>query len=384
MKLDRPFWGATAIITGTAIGAGIFGMPYVFAKAGFLTGISYLIILGGVILLTTLCYGEVVLRTGEKHQLPGYANKYLGVWGKRISLIAIIFSIFGAMIAYTIEIGVFLNAILHPLFGGGPRVYSVIFYVLAAVAIYIGLKTVASLEKVMVGVLLFIITGLFIYGANRINGGNLVAFDYSHFFLPYGVILFAFGAATAVPDARLIMGRDPSKLHKAIITGLAIPFLVYFAFCLLVVGITGPETTQSAIIGLGLVLGPVVLLVGALFGILSMSTSFLSLGNVLKETFMFDFGLKKLLAWLIVMVIPLAIFFMDFLSFIEAIGFAGGMVGGIEGILMIMIYHKAKKKGDRKPEFSLKIPNFALYFMYLVFFGGIIYIVWEGITKWFA
>ena len=37
MKLD--FWEAVATVVGTIIGAGIFGIPYVVAKAGFLTGI---------------------------------------------------------------------------------------------------------------------------------------------------------------------------------------------------------------------------------------------------------------------------------------------------------------------------------------------------------
>ncbi|MBU1720379.1 MAG: hypothetical protein KKA07_15050, partial [Bacteroidetes bacterium] len=132
-------------------------------------GVVYLLILGMVILLTTICYAEVTLRTREKHQLPGYANKYLGIWGKRISMIAIIFSIFGAMIAYVIEIGIFLNSIFNPVFGGSPKIYSLIFYFLAAIAIYIGLKTVANIEKLLVIVLLAIILVLFIFSIGAIK-----------------------------------------------------------------------------------------------------------------------------------------------------------------------------------------------------------------------
>ncbi|MBU0731786.1 hypothetical protein KKC88_02800 [Patescibacteria group bacterium] len=384
MKIDKSFWSGVALMIGTAIGAGIFGIPYVIAKVGFIPGILYILVLGAVILLTTLCYGEVVLRTKEKHQLPGYANKYLGVWGKRISLVAIVFSIFGAMLAYTIEIGVFLNALFSPVFGGSPRIYSLIFYALAAMAIYVGLKTVANIEKIMVAILLLIIAGLFIFGISEVNLSNFTEFNAAHLLLPYGVILFALGAGTAVPDARFLLGKNPKKLLNVISIGVIVPLIVYLIFTFLVVGITGTETTESAIIGLGLALGPIMLLVGAIFGVLSMSTSFLALGNVLKETFMFDFKVKKLLAWLIVMVVPLIIYLFDVLSFIEAIGFAGGVVGGVEGIIMVWMFHRAKKKGDRKPEYDLKIPQPVLWFMYVIFFGGIIYVLWEGLTKWFV
>lgn len=59
------------------IGAGILGIPYVVAKAGFLTGLLDLIIIGLAVLVLNLYVGEIMLRTKEDHQLTGYAEKYL-------------------------------------------------------------------------------------------------------------------------------------------------------------------------------------------------------------------------------------------------------------------------------------------------------------------
>ena len=77
----KTFIAGLAILIGTAIGAGILGIPYVVAKSGFLIGLGYIILLGLIILLVNLYLGEIILRTKGKHQLGGYAKKYLGKTG---------------------------------------------------------------------------------------------------------------------------------------------------------------------------------------------------------------------------------------------------------------------------------------------------------------
>ena len=78
MKINKPFLEAVATLIGTMVGAGVLGIPYVFARAGFVTGLIDLIILGTAIVFIYLYLGEVVLRTKGNHQLTGYAEKYLG------------------------------------------------------------------------------------------------------------------------------------------------------------------------------------------------------------------------------------------------------------------------------------------------------------------
>ena len=80
--LNKKFFATAFTLTGTIIGAGILGLPYVFSKSGFFIGAFWLIFLGFVMLFVNLCLGEVSLRTKKIHQLPGYAEKYLGKSGK--------------------------------------------------------------------------------------------------------------------------------------------------------------------------------------------------------------------------------------------------------------------------------------------------------------
>ena len=77
----RKFFAAAFTLTGTIVGAGILGLPYVFSRSGFFIGFFWLILLGLIMLFVNLCLGEISLRTKKIHQLPGYAEKYLGKKG---------------------------------------------------------------------------------------------------------------------------------------------------------------------------------------------------------------------------------------------------------------------------------------------------------------
>ncbi|HLD37857.1 MAG TPA: aromatic amino acid transport family protein, partial [Candidatus Nanoarchaeia archaeon] len=101
---NKTFLAGISILIGTAIGAGVLGIPYVVAKSGFLIGAIHILLIGAIILLANLYLGEIVLRTKGKHQLGGYARKYLGKTGSFFMSFAIIFSVYSAIIAYLVGI----------------------------------------------------------------------------------------------------------------------------------------------------------------------------------------------------------------------------------------------------------------------------------------
>ncbi|MEM4244580.1 MAG: aromatic amino acid transport family protein, partial [Candidatus Nanoarchaeia archaeon] len=103
---------AVAILIGTIVGAGILGIPYVVYKAGFWTGMLMIVALGIALLLLHLYLGEIALRTKQKHQLAGYAEKYLGGWAKKLMFLTMLIGSYGALTAYIIGTGATIKAIL--------------------------------------------------------------------------------------------------------------------------------------------------------------------------------------------------------------------------------------------------------------------------------
>src|SRR3989338_1058820 len=112
-KLSIDFIESISTLVGIVIGAGIFAIPYVMAKAGFITGVINLLVLGSVTLLLYLYLGEIVLRTKGKCQLTGYAERYIGKKGEALMAFSLVFSTYGAMIAYLIGIGGSLEALFN-------------------------------------------------------------------------------------------------------------------------------------------------------------------------------------------------------------------------------------------------------------------------------
>jgi hypothetical protein len=69
----------------------------------------------------------------------------------------------------------------------------------------------------------------------------------------------------------------------------------------------------------------------------------------------------------------LAAFLLGVKNFIFILGFVGAVTAGTDGILMILIYFKAKKKGDRQPEYSMSKNKILGYILMAVFLLGMAY-----------
>ena len=371
--MSKNFFYAVAILVGTIVGAGVFGIPYTIARFGFFPGIFYLFFLGIIILVLNLCYGEVALRTKKSHYLAGYAELYFGKKWKYPVFLSGGIGLYGALTAYLIVIGDFLNTIFSPIFSGTPFIYSMVFFFFYALAILTGLRTIGKIELLMSFILLAVIITISFSGFSQINTQNFFTFDFSQFFLPFGVILFALSGELVIPSMENLLEKEKHLLKKAIIWGTAIPIFLYFLFTLIAVGVAGQNITENAILGLGNFLGQKILLLGTIFGTLSITTSFLNIGLTLKRIYIFDFGLNKFFSWLLTLFVPFFIFLSKAGSFIQIIGITGAISIGFSGIIIMLCYLKAKKNGGEKPAYSLNVSNPLLYLIITIFGLGIIY-----------
>ncbi len=373
---------AISTLIGTIIGAGVLAIPYVVAKGGFLYGMLIILILGLGFLLLNLYIGEIVLRTKKQHQLTGYAEKYLGKWGKRLMSFAMVFGIYGALIAYLIGEGQTLRTI----FGfGDPLIYSLIFFVIVFVIISRGVKTTGKTELAVITLLILVVILIGIFSFNKVDPANFSLFNPTFFFLPFGVILFALMGTVSIPELQEELGREKYKMKKAIIIGSIIPIILYILFSAVVVGIVGFENFELlapneriATVALSFYSDSILSLFANIFAVLAMFTSFLTLGLALTEMYNYDFGLSRRLSLGLTLFVPLVIALAKLTTFISVIALAGIIAGGLDGILIVLAYWKAKTLGDRKPEYSLKSPKILGYLLLCMFSLAILYQIWQN------
>jgi len=362
-----------ATLSGTIIGVGLFALPYITLKVGFWVMLGYFLVLGTLVILVHLFFGELALKTPDYKRLPGFAKIYLGNWGERIAYISAILGIFGAILAYLIVGGEFLTELLSPIFGGGNLFWTIIYFLAGAILIFFGIKAIAKVE--FWGLILFflVLILIFLRGRYLINIENLFPpisnfkFQISNFFLPYGVVLFSLWGAALIPEVEEMLGEKKEVIRKIIPVSILIPIFVYLFFIYLILGITGPQTTESALVGLRNFLGNGIVSLGFLFGLLTTFTSFIALGLTLQKVFWYDLKIEKNIAGAITCFIPLILFLIGIKQFIPVISFVGATMLGIDGILILLMYKKQVKNQKSK------VKSLLVYPLILVFFAGIIY-----------
>jgi tyrosine-specific transport protein len=375
--MEKPLFVATATLIGFVVGAGILGLPYAFSKTGFLTGALNIIIIGLAILFLNLMIGETCLRTKTRHQLTGYIEKYLGYRWKNIMVILLSLGWYGAMIAYIIKIGEFLSALINPFFQINSIYFSVIFALIGSYSVYKGISIIKKSEFWMVFLTLTTLIVIGIFSIPNMQIANLDGFQLSKFWIPFGVVLFAFGGAGAIPEMREELKKDKYLMKHAIILGTVISALIYLLFPLFVVGVTGLNTTDGAIIGLGKSLGYKMLLLGVFFGMLTMSTSFLVVGLAMKEIFKFDYKKNNKASSLGACLIPFISSLIIILlkidnAFYKVIDITGSLLYPLTSILLVIMFWKAKKVGERKPEYSLKYAKILGISIIILFLAGFV------------
>lgn len=369
-KMDaekKRFWTAVSILVGSTIGAGGLGIPYVAAQTGFFVVLGYIVLIGLIIISINLYFGEVILRTRGKHQVAGYGKKYLGRKAEIALEFALIFGIYSAIVAYMIGIGESLSFLF---FGNSNSslLLGVLFGIGMSGLFWKGLKALKKFEKLGVSMILILLVLIIVVFFRDINPANLYSFNSGNFFLPFGIVLFALMSFYAIPQISMILHENEKIMKKVLITGTLISMAFYILFTIVVVGVNGINTPEIATLSLG---GIFILL-----GVLTMFTSYLTLGNALQENFMYDERFKRKNAWIFAAIFPILIFIaiklLGFFSFIKIISLGGVVSGGLIAILILFMVKKAKKKGNRKPEYKIPVNWIIIGFLSLIFIFGLI------------
>ena len=354
-----------AVLSGSIIGVGIFSLPYVAMKSGIWLTLLYLVVLTAIVVLLDTIVGEVAIKTPDFKRIPGFIGFHLGKWAKALSLATAIFGGLGVLLAFLIIGSDFFRSAIQPFFGGNYLIYVFIYFAVALFFIYSDIKAVSKIELCSILLLVLAMAIIFIKGFSQISLSNIFISDFelraSDFFLPYGPIIFSLWGVGLIPEVEEMLAGNKKNIKKIIAVSAIIPAIIYLLFIFLVLALTGPATTESALVGLKNILGGWVSYFVLFAGAVVVLNAFVSLGLVLKKVLMYDMGIKKTQAIIIVCFAPLVLFLLGLRSFIPIISFVGGIFIGIDGILILLMY---KKIGGRK---------IIIYPLSLIFLLGVIY-----------
>jgi amino acid permease len=373
MDLDflKKYIYPVATLSGAIIGVGFFALPFIAMKAGAWLMLFYFLILTSLVIVIHLIFSEISLKTPDFKRLPGFVKYHLGKWPGRISLVSNMIGYFALLLVYLVVGSSFLTNIFFPVLGGNQFHYAIIYSCLAGLLIYFGIKIISKVELAVLCFLIICLLAVFISGFSQIKIENIFAWGTGsgiwNLFLPYGAVMFALWGVGIIPEVEEMLGSHSAPrgnkkiLKKAIIAGTLIPAFVYIIFTFGILSISGQETTETAFEGLKNFLGAGIISLGFLLGVVTTFVGFIISGLTLRKILNYDLGVKKLHAFVITCFVPLILFLLGLNSFVALVSFIGGILLGIDGIFILLMY---KKIGGK---------NIIVYPLSLVFLLGVIY-----------
>lgn len=340
------------------MGVGVFGLPFVFAQAGFATGLAMLAVVGSAVIALNLMYGDLVLQTPGRHRIGGYVREYLGDGWGRLASASMVAAIAGAMLAFMIVGGDFLHALFSPLLGGGREPYAFAMAAAVAFASSKGLRIASRIEAAVVAVLLFLFLYVSLAALPHAQPARLLAADPSLALAVYGPVLFSLSGAGIIAEMRDVLGAPRLRLlPKAILWGVVIVLALYVAFTASVVAATGGATTPIAFDGLVPLLGPSFLAVSATLGTLAVFSIYLMNAVQLQNLLVVDLRVGRRLAWAAASIVAPVLYLTGARDFIDVIGFFGAVFGGLIGLSILAAYEAMRRTTWCREHVCLDVPR---------------------------
>lgn len=369
---------AVAILVGTIIGAGVFSLPYIAVHSGLNITLLWAVITGGLVLFIHLAFGEVVLRTNGDYRLPGYASRYLGQPVYKFMLITTFLMFSFSLLIYLLMGSQFISTIIANIL---PNTHLNEALILIALWLFFsfflifqeGAASRLNFYLSFILLALFLIIGILCF--SHVNWQTFQWINASSdqpWYLSYGVLFYALNGLVAVPEAAALLKKhsQEKKIKNVIIVGSLIPLIVYIFFIIAVVGVSGVSTTPEAVSGLIGTLGKSIVVLGALLGFLAVATSYLIFAVYIKNSFIHDFKWSPSISYLVVILGPLVLYLLNIAELISIMSLLGGLLGGLEGIVVLLVLNKAKQKSDFIPNYQVSLNPVILTILVIALLAG--------------
>lgn len=336
---------SACIITGYGIGGGVMAMPYLAQRNGCLMS---LLILAAAFLASFILHvmiAELAVKSGGGSQIIEVFSRYL-FQGKYKKVLTLAFFVIMALVLFT-NLAAYISGaaeIISELLGISLWLSRLLFYAAAASVVLFGLKAVGVSEKLAVGVIFLLVGLLACFSMLHIqNPLPVKAGSITEGLAYFGMGMFAFSAFFSVPQAVSGLGGDGKKVRKAVFLGLLNNFILITVITVCAL-LSSAQVTEVAMIGWSKGIGSWAEMVGSLFTILAMLTTYWSISLALADIVEEQLKLSRRLCWVIATLPSLALTFAGLGGFMEFMRLAGGLIAILIALLVVPAFRKASRE----------------------------------------
>ena len=347
---ELTFVEASSIIVGHGVGAGILSVPYLAAHNSFTELLLILAFGYAVALILHLIIAELSLNNNGAQFIACFdAELFSGKIKKIFTWTA--FILLG--VSVIVNVSAFLTgaaAVFRSWFGLPDIIGKLLFYVIGAGVVFVGMKLVGICEKIAV-VSMVAVVGILL-AATLIGEKSALPSGWQGFnnaLALYGMISFSLSAVMSTPQVVKGLNGDPKRVRGAIATGLGVNTALIFLITLMTLIGAGKDVTgDGALVDLARHLGGWVSIIGYLFTLLALATSFWANTLNLRDIVAEQTKWSKNISWLAASAPCLVLALLGLSSFVGFTRFAS-VIQVVTGIGIIVAYNKSRKRVGQSP-----------------------------------
>ena len=236
-------------------------------------------------------------------------------------------------------------AVFRNWFGLPDIVGMLIFYILGAGVVFVGMKLVGICEKIavfsMVGVVGILLVATLLRDVAPLPTGWQ---GFNNALALFGMVSFSLSAVMSTPQVVKGLKGDAKRIRAAIATGLGINLALIFIITLMtLLGAGGDISEDGALVDLAAHLGGWVSVVGYVFTLLALATSFwantLNLRDIVGE----QTGWSRHISWLAASLPCLLLAFFGLSSFVGFTRFAS-VIQVVTGLGILVAYNLSRRR----------------------------------------
>lgn len=341
------FAEATSIIVGHGVGSGILAVPYLASRNTWWDIIWIIALVYFVNLLMHYMIAELSYNNSGAQFIKCLENElFTGKAKKIVTWIA--FGLLGLSVLANVSSFVSgAGAVFNAWFGIPDWAGMLLFFILAALVVLFGMKLVGIAEKISVWAMIGVIIVLLVATLKSPLSPLPCEFHASSNLLAlYSMVSFSLSAVMSVPQVVKGLNGDAKRVRRAIATGTGINVgLILLITTMTLIGAGSAITQNGALVDLSAHLGGWVSVVGYIFSLLALATSFwantLNLRDIVHEQT--NMGLRKSYLISCMPSVLLALFGLQtFVGFTRI----ASVIQVVTGIGIIVSYNRSRKRED--------------------------------------
>ncbi|MCT4685917.1 aromatic amino acid transport family protein [Vallitalea sp.] len=341
---------ATSMIVGHSIGTGIIAVPFLATKNNLRDVILMVILAYFINVILHLIIAELSYNNGGVQLVKSFEGELFRGKAKKI-FSWIMFTVYGLAIV----VGVSGN-----INGGAMIIWSwldipfslaqLIYYILAGIVVFMGMKAVGIAQKYTVSLLIVIVIAISIgtfmkpmnaIGSSKVHINNLLGL--------YSMVVFATSANQAVIQSVKGLKGNVKKIRTSIFLGFAISSIFILIVTITVLlGVNNSLDKELAYLQLGENIGHWAAVLAGLFSLFALLTTFWSNTLSLRDVVHEQIGINNKVCWLLATIPSLLFAIFGVNSFIILTRIMSGVVV-LVAVMLVFTYNRSRKKAGTSP-----------------------------------